>query len=148
MCTPWFYLCLWRMSLSLGLSIFRQLVGWRQRLTGIFTCHRGHLQSEAICWPSHWSSPLNLLCCLKWKLPEGAHDSGFTSIRQAFIPLVGVHAEEWMTRNLSLKLGMLADSAAKSTAAQQPSLDLLAKVVLNSCIALGHRFAEQGVFVQ
>ena len=49
-----------------------------------------------------------------------------------------------MIRNLSLTLEDIAESAAKTIAAQQKSLYSLAKVVLNNRIALYYLLAEQG----
>ena len=49
-----------------------------------------------------------------------------------------------MIRNLSLTLKDISESAAKARAAQQKSLDSLAKVVLNNRIALDYLLADQG----
>ena len=49
-----------------------------------------------------------------------------------------------MIRNLFLILEDIAESVVKTTAAQQRSLDRLAKVVLDNRRALDHLLAEQG----
>ena len=47
-----------------------------------------------------------------------------------------------MGRQCSLTLATIAESTAKAIAAQQKSLDFLAKVVLDIRIALGYLLAE------
>lgn len=49
-----------------------------------------------------------------------------------------------MIRNLPLTLGELVNATAKAIAAQQQSLDLLAKTVLDNCIANDYSLSEQG----
>ena len=49
-----------------------------------------------------------------------------------------------MIRNLFLTLGELANSTAEGVAAQHRSLNSLAKVVLNKCIAPNYLLAEPG----
>lgn len=49
-----------------------------------------------------------------------------------------------MTKNLSLTLGNIAHSTAKTVATQQKSLDTVAKVVLDSRMALDYLLGEQG----
>ena len=98
-----------------------------------------HNQTQA----SHWSVPLNVYNRLKQEPPGGVCDSGFASAGKAFLSWIGVSANEQMIRNLSLTSDELADSTAKASSARQ-TLNSLAKVILNNCIALDYLIAEQG----
>ena len=75
---------------------------------------------------------------------QGTYDSEFASTGRAFLLWVRISANEHMIRNLFLTAGELDDSRAKAVAAQQQSLNSLAKVVLDNCVALDYLLAEQG----
>lgn len=92
----------------------------------------------------HWSTALNLHHQLRKDLPGGFHDSWFTSFGRSLLPWIEVSANEAMTRNLCLTHKNIAESDAKVLAAQQKSLDSLAKVVDNNRIALDYLVTEQG----
>ena len=66
------------------------------------------------------------------------HDSSFSSIGRASLPWLKVNVNEAVIRDLSSTLEIIMESTAKATAAQQKPLDSLAKVVLNTRIALGY----------
>lgn len=59
-------------------------------------------------------------------------------------PPIRVGANEHMIRNLFLTSEELASGTAEGAAAQHRSLNLLAKVVSDKCIAPNYLFAEQG----
>ena len=63
---------------------------------------------------------------------------------RSLLPYLGVSTNEAMLRNLSSTLGEISESTTKATAAQQKSLDCLAKVVLDTKIGLDYLLAEQG----
>ena len=103
-----------------------------------------HNESEAF----HWFTPLNFHGCYKWEISGGIYDSGFASIRRAFLPWIRVNTNDCKIRNLSLTLGEQADSSAKAIKTQQWSLHSLATVILDNCITLDYLVAEQGDIVQ
>lgn len=61
-------------------------------------------------------------------LAGGFHDSGFTSFGRVILPQLGVKVNKNMIRNLSFTLGDIAESVAKTIAAQKRALDSLVKV--------------------
>lgn len=85
---------------------------------------------------SHWPTPLSLHGCLKWELLGGIRDSGFASIERAFLPWVGLSASEHITRASRFH--------SHSGSSPTTSLDLLAKVFLDSHTALDYLLCEQG----
>lgn len=93
----------------------------------------------------HWLTPTNLHHHIrKVALPRGINSAGWASVVRSFFLWIGVSTLEIMVRNLSRTIGAPVDSTAKAMAAQQTSLDFLAKVVFNNRIALDCLLAEQG----
>lgn len=91
-------------------------------LTVLLTVHK---QTET----PHWSSPLNGHHWVRKYLSGSIHDSGFASCDNSLLPWLGVNTNQAVIRNLSLTL--FAQSTAEAIAAQQRSLDSLAKVVFD-----------------
>jgi len=67
----------------------------------------------------------------------------FTPLGRSLLPWLGINVNEPMIGNFSI-LEITAESAAKATEAQQPSLDSLAKAVRDSRTALDYLLGEQG----
>lgn len=67
----------------------------------------------------------------------------FAPLGRSLLPWLGINVNEPMIGNFSI-LEITAESAAKATEAQQPSLDSLAKAVLDSRTTLDYLLAEQG----
>ena len=93
---------------------------------------------------ARWSGPLSLHHRVRKDWPAGFHDSGFPSFGRSLLSWLGVNADKTMVRNLSLTVKQTAESAAKTIAAQQNSLDSPAKAVLDSRITPDDLLAEQG----
>ena len=74
---------------------------------------------------------------LKWELPGGVQCSRLPSFEgMCKCRWLGVNVNEAMIRNLSFTVESITESAAKEIAAQENSLDSLAKVVFGNRIAL------------
>lgn len=99
-----------------------------------------HNQTEA----SHWAAPLNPHYRLKQELPGIIHDPGFISFGRSSLPRLGVRGNEAMVRNLSLTLREISGSTSDAVAAEQRSLNLLTKVVLDKRVVLDSFLTEQG----
>lgn len=99
-----------------------------------------HNQTKA----SHWATPLKLHYRFKQELPGSLHDAKFASCGRSLLPRLGVSVNDAMIRNLSLTLEDIAESIAEATAAQQKSLDSLAKGVLDIRKGLDCLLADQG----
>ena len=76
---------------------------------------------------------------LKWELPGGVQCSRLPSFEgMCKCKWLGVNVNEAMIRNLSFTVESITQSAAKEIAAQENSLDSLAKVLFDNRIALDH----------
>lgn len=102
-----------------------------------------HNNTEGSHWSSHWSTPLSLHGHLKQELPGVTHDSGFASVGIAFLPWIRVSANEHIWSEISPQHWKPADFITRAVAAQWWSLDSLAKVVLDSLVALDYLPAEE-----
>lgn len=68
----------------------------------------------------------------------------FTTLGRSLLPWLGINVNKPMIRKFSSIIKITAESAAKATEAQQPSLDSLAKALRDSRTALDYLLGEQG----
>ena len=81
---------------------------------------------------------------LKREILEGYEDNIGQSVFGSPIPSARLYVNRDMIHNLSATIGQIAEDIAKSIAAQQTSLNSLARVVLDNRIALDFLLAKQG----
>ena len=93
---------------------------------------------------SDWAAPLNPHYRLKQGLAGRIHGSRFLSFGRSLLLQLGVSGNEAIVRNLSLTLREISGSTSEAVAAEQRSLNLLTKVVLDKRIVLDSSLAEQG----
>ena len=75
---------------------------------------------------------------------QDTKETWWQSLFGILVPSAGVYVNRDMLRNLSATIGQMVEETAKSTAAQQKSLDSLAQVVLDNRIALDLLLPKQG----
>ena len=90
-------------------------------------------------------SLLNPFTRLTLDLPGGILDGDVYFFGYTLLPWWGVTAHQHVLQNLSVTLTTIANNTTNSLTNLQKSLDSLAKVAFDNCLALVYLLAKQGV---